>query len=785
MLKEVGIYYAVGIASMLFLLLYGIELQYRKPRYKRSEVFLGYFFTRIFLFLMLQEIPVGIGITLVMEYVLLGIWTWAHNYGRPEEIREQSRSVRMLYFLNPISTMIALSGNYIKVFLCFIIFILILIAIKRLQNRYVAFIISSLYPEYVLASAGGFGYIVAADLLEQKFEAVSQQENIPVLLIISLACIFLSIIFVCKKIIKGEICRQEQKKKDIFFEKQEGTNGETGFNAITIKDIGLMVLITGIFFLIALYRLGSHTVPETTQVLQTGNNEMVLDLGEEVELSKVRIFLGYEGKRSLSFSYYDVNTGEWVVLSGKHNIQSVFAWNDVEINQNLRYLGIVAMDKTAYLQEIVLVAADGSTVLPVNYLEYEKAFDEQERYVAQNTYYDQTMFDEVYHGRTAYEFLHKLPIYENTHPPLGKSIISIGIALFGMNPFGFRVMCVIFGSLMIPFMYLFAFRLSGQTKIAAIAAVLLATEFMHFTLSRIATIDIIVAFFVLLMFYFMYCFIDDKERGKGLGKQFLWLLSCGIAMGCAIAVKWTGFYAVAGIAIWFFMHFFSVVKRQEMTKQLKRYILLLGLLCVLCFICIPVVIYVVSYLPFKAVYTDKSLMTHVLENGKLMLGYHVKTVFEHPYSSEWYEWIVNRVSLLDAYKVLENGKISSIATIGSPIVVWGGIPAIVYNLYLIRSKRSKEAVYFIIGYGAMLLPWLLVHRTVFIYQYYICTLFLILLIINALLHMGKKWIILENGLWVGSIVLFIFFYPVISGYPVDYDWVNFALEWLVTWKFAL
>lgn len=71
------------------------------------------------------------------------------------------------------------------------------------------------------------------------------------------------------------------------------------------------------------------------------------------------------------------------------------------------------------------------------------AFDEQELYEDGITYQDQTIFDEIYHGRTAYEFLHGLPIYENTHPPLGKTLISVGIAVFGMNPFGWRFMCVV------------------------------------------------------------------------------------------------------------------------------------------------------------------------------------------------------------------------------------------------------------------------------------------------------------------------------------------------------
>ncbi len=62
----------------------------------------------------------------------------------------------------------------------------------------------------------------------------------------------------------------------------------------------------------------------------------------------------------------------------------------------------------------------------------------------------------IYFGRTAYEILHKLQIYETTHPFLGKALISYGVKLFGMTPFGWRVIDVIFGTLIIIALYYLA-----------------------------------------------------------------------------------------------------------------------------------------------------------------------------------------------------------------------------------------------------------------------------------------------------------------------------------------
>lgn len=69
------------------------------------------------------------------------------------------------------------------------------------------------------------------------------------------------------------------------------------------------------------------------------------------------------------------------------------------------------------------------------------------------SYLNSTYFDEIYHPRTAYEQLHYDEFdsaYEWTHPPLGKTLMMIGIELFGMTPFGWRFMGTLMGVIMLP-----------------------------------------------------------------------------------------------------------------------------------------------------------------------------------------------------------------------------------------------------------------------------------------------------------------------------------------------
>jgi hypothetical protein len=70
-------------------------------------------------------------------------------------------------------------------------------------------------------------------------------------------------------------------------------------------------------------------------------------------------------------------------------------------------------------------------------------FDEQDT-VADPSYYTGMYFDELYHARTAYENLYNLSPYENSHPPLGKILLMLGVWAFGMTPFGWRVVGALF-----------------------------------------------------------------------------------------------------------------------------------------------------------------------------------------------------------------------------------------------------------------------------------------------------------------------------------------------------
>lgn len=173
------------------------------------------------------------------------------------------------------------------------------------------------------------------------------------------------------------------------------------------------------------------------------------------------------------------------------------------------------------------------------------------------------------------------------------------------------------------------------------------------------------------------------------------------------------------------------------------------------------------------------------ENQQLMLHYHEETVFEHPYASEWYEWAWIKRPLLDAYTSLKSGKISVVSTFGNPVIWWSVIPALFYNIYLWQIRQDKIAGYLCISYASMLFPWLFIHRTVFIYQYFACSMIQILMLGNCLRFFWerdpkrtRKAALLYLAAVIGA---FLLFYPVLSGYPVKQEFAEQWLEWLEGW----
>lgn len=385
----------------------------------------------------------------------------------------------------------------------------------------------------------------------------------------------------------------------------------------------------------------------------------------------------------------------------------------------------------------------------------------------------------------AYEHLRGVYPYEVSHPPLGKEILSLGIVLFGMTPFGWRFMGTLFGVAMLPLMWDLLRRMFRDDRVALCGAALLAFDFMHLTQTRIATIDSFATFFILLMYLFLYRYFTEGRLRH--------LAACGVTFGIGAATKWTCLYAGAGLGVLWALHWIFAGVQAHRDGDGRRYAhRLLGNIgfCLVFFVLVPGMIYYASYYPYGAarglhgagMYFTREYAAIVLENQRFMFTYHSGLVATHPYASRWWQWLLDLRPIL-YYLSYGDGTVSTIGAFVNPLLCWGGLLALPVLAYR-AAKRDRTALFILVGYLAQVLPWVFISRLTFEYHYFAATLFLVLAlgyVFDRLRQRGYLGIV--YAFTAANGVLFALFFPVLTGVTIPRDYAWNVLKWLPDWPF--
>ncbi len=405
------------------------------------------------------------------------------------------------------------------------------------------------------------------------------------------------------------------------------------------------------------------------------------------------------------------------------------------------------------------------------------------------------------------------------HPPFGKVLIAAGEWLFGLSPFGWRFAAAVVGSLSILLLARIARRMTRSTLLGCFAGLLLALDGLEFVMSRTALLDIFVMFWALAAFG---CLVVDRDLYRSRlagavaeGTQVTgspragirwWRVGAGICLGLAIGSKWNGLWfvpAFAGLALAWDI---GARRAAGLTKLAGP-----GLLRDLggwaaSFTVLPLLAYLATWTGWFATSSgyDRnwaelhgtnipviSPLISLFEYNKAMLAFNTGLQKHHPYQSQPWTWLT--VSRPVSYYwdcptvghgVCAKGNAAEVLAIGTPILWWGGIPALLVCLGWWLTRRDWRAGAVLVGVAAGWLPWFAYAKRTQFYFYSVAFVpFLVLAIVLCLgLVMGSAkasgarravGASLAGAFMLAVLLNFAYLYPILTAQAIPYSsWLS-------------
>ena len=632
-------------------------------------------------------------------------------------------------------------------------------------------------------------------------------------------------------------------------------------------DYLLMLIVTAVYSVVTLNTLGSTKAPQNPWKSSSYDEMVCIDLGKhyddfsmmyfcQVSYNNFSVAVSEDGaiwseeypaemREGMCFSWEYLDPS-YLNADGKAEFVNASQFSDVQ-KLSGRYIRLHPKQVGLTINELIFKDQLGNVIPnvsiewrdnanPASPFHSEPSFllDEQDSLDGEPSWWNSTYFDEIYHARTAFEHMNGTHAYEWTHPPLGKIIMSWFVSIFGMTPFGWRFGGALCGILMLPTMYLLVKQLTKRTDMSFVAMMLMTLDCMHFTQTRIATIDSYPVLFIMLSYFFMLRFMQRDIILEDMRKLLPDLALCGFFMGCGVACKWIGVYAGLGLAVLYFWTCFRHLRLAYQSDQLladsapgmltkeeigiltarskKKWltrVVHLCLWCLLFFVTVPVVIYLLTYVVHFADRHFESLgdflkIVYNTNFGKeySMLSYHStpRLGMDHVFYSPWYEWPLMMTPMYYASAAFKpEGMSYAIFCFGNPWVWLVGIVGIAFVVYhwamghryviagdngtfhMFRDDWNIEPAFVLIGLLAQFLPWVLVPRGTYIYHYFASVPFLVLgitLLINTVCQKHPKG---GRVMWILYLILcfiwFVLLFPYASGIMVSESWLDFIRDY--------
>ncbi|MBA3523725.1 MAG: phospholipid carrier-dependent glycosyltransferase [Geodermatophilaceae bacterium] len=439
------------------------------------------------------------------------------------------------------------------------------------------------------------------------------------------------------------------------------------------------------------------------------------------------------------------------------------------------------------------------------------------------------IFDEAYYPPEALEILQAGYEYNRgytfiVHPPLGKWFIAGGEWLFGYDSLGWRFPSAVAGTVAVVLIARIVRRMTRSTLLGLVAGTLLCLDGLSFVLSRTGILDIFLQPLVLGGFA---CLLVDRDRyralmaatgpspgrnGPRVGPRG-WRLSAGVLFGLACSVKWSGVYFLAGFAILSLLWDRAARRSAGVTRPTRGTILrdLPGAAWALGVV--PVLTYLLTWTGWLRGETSQgrhwatdnpetswpifppALRSLWHMHGE-MLTFHSGLASPHPWESKPWSWLIDgRPVLLWNPQGLTDDSggqvVRYILMVGTPALWFAFAPALLWMVWRTLAHRDWRAAAALVGIAGGWLSWFTnLERTMFIFYMAPVVPFFVIAVTLALGDVlgrardsdaRRQFGLGALCLYLSLVVVnFIWFYPILTGLPLDYDaWLQ--RMWFPSW----
>lgn len=406
------------------------------------------------------------------------------------------------------------------------------------------------------------------------------------------------------------------------------------------------------------------------------------------------------------------------------------------------------------------------------------------------------------------------------HPPLGKWVIALGEWLFGLNPFGWRIVVAVLGVAAVVILHRTARRLFRHELTAALAGLFMAIDGMAIVHSRTALLDQSLMFFGLVGFAAVVLDRDMvRERLQGgpstAGTGFRpWLLVAVASFALASAVKWSGLWLalVGGLLVVFF------TARSRISQGHGRAWLRAIVRDTAPWLPVSLALFLAIYLAAWSGWllsvdgwgrtwaeSHPGELTWLPEGLRALAAYHqsawnfhVNLHSPHSYAANPWTWPLQlrpTSFFYESYGPGQAGCVSGscaaeVIPLGNPLIWWAGTIALLHQAWRALVRREGRAVAIFGMSLAGWAPWLLYQqRTVFAFYAIAFAPYLYLALAGSIgTYLGdpddsrlrRRRAFIAGGFVLAVVVLSWFFLPIWTGETISYRYWQLHM-WLPTW----